>query len=79
LPHREWEASEAAMREADLVVIIGTSGVVYPAAGLPQVAKAAGARILEISPERTDLTRLADWSLRATAAEGAPAIVAAAN
>ena len=79
LPHREWDASEAAMREADLVVIIGTSGVVYPAAGLPQVAKAAGARILEISPDRTDLTRLADWSLRATAAEGAPAIVAAAN
>ena len=79
LPHREWDASEAAMREADLVVIIGTSGVVYPAAGLPQVAKAAGARILEISPERTDLTQLADWSLRATAAEGAPAIVAAAR
>ena len=79
LPQRDWDASEAAMREADLVVIIGTSGVVYPAAGLPQVAKAAGARILEISPDRTDLTRLADWSLRATAAEGAPAIVAAAN
>lgn len=79
LPHKDWDVSEAAMSEADLVVIIGTSGVVYPAAGLPQVAKSAGAKILEISPERTELTGLADWSLRATAAEGVPAIVTAAR
>lgn len=75
LPQDAWGEAEARMTAADLVVVVGTSGVVHPAAGLPAVAKRAGARILEISPEPTDLTPLADVSWRTTAAQGLPQLV----
>ena len=75
LPEKDWSAAEESMRAADLVVIVGTSGVVWPAAGLPEVAKRHGAIVVEVSPARTELTALADWSLRTTAAIGVPALV----
>ncbi|MCF4005585.1 NAD-dependent deacylase [Corynebacterium uropygiale] len=75
LPEREWDAAERAMASADLVLIVGTSGVVFPAAGLPRIAAELGTPILEISPEPTDLTRLCDYSWRSTAATGLPALV----
>ena len=65
------------MGSADLVVIVGTSGVVWPAAGLPNIAAENGTPIVEISPERTDLTDMCTWALRTTAAIGLPAIVEA--
>ena len=37
--------------QSDLVLVIGTSGVVYPAAGLLQVALRRGARLIEVNPE----------------------------
>lgn len=51
-------------------------GVVWPAAGLPALAAKAGTPIIEISPERSDLTSLATWSIRTTAARGIPALTA---
>lgn len=77
LPQREWERAEEGMREADLVVIIGTSGVVQPAASLPLLARQEGVPILEISPASTELSRLAEVSWRATAATALPALVSA--
>lgn len=47
----EMDRIEAALREADLFVSIGTSGAVYPAAGFVQTARYAGARTLEINLE----------------------------
>lgn len=79
LPEKDWEASARSMGEADLVVIVGTSGVVYPAASLPGLAKRRGIPIVEISPAETDLTSLADWSLRTTAAVGVPALAEVAG
>ena len=75
LPQRDFAEAEQSMQDCDLVVIVGTSGVVYPAAGLPQIAAARGVPIVEISPADTDLTPLTTWSLRTTAAEGLPALV----
>ncbi|QNH95349.1 NAD-dependent protein deacylase [Corynebacterium anserum] len=77
LPHKEWIAAEHSMRSADVVIIIGTSGVIWPAAGLPALAAEASIPIIEISPDRTDLTSLATWSIRTTAARGVPALIAA--
>jgi len=45
---------EAAVQECDLFVSIGTSGAVYPAAGLVDEARAAGARTLELNLEPGD-------------------------
>ncbi|EEW50292.1 transcriptional regulator, Sir2 family [Corynebacterium efficiens YS-314] len=75
LPQEEWAVAERRMREADLVVIVGTSGIVYPAASLPVLAHQRGVPILEITPKETDLSRIATYSWRATAAEGLPALV----
>ncbi|MEO5578642.1 MAG: NAD-dependent deacylase [Sphingomicrobium sp.] len=47
----EMERIEAALRECDLFVSIGTSGAVYPAAGFVQTAKYRGAATLEINLE----------------------------
>lgn len=75
LPQREWALAEQRMREADLVVIVGTSGVVQPAASLPLIAVERGTPVVEISPETTELSRFADVSWRTTAAAGLPELV----
>jgi NAD-dependent deacetylase len=75
LPEEAVVASFEAARSADVVLVVGTSSLVYPAAALPQVARAAGAFVVEINPEPTPLTPLADLSLRGTAAALVPAVV----
>ena len=60
----------AAIRNCDLLISIGTSAVVMPAAGFPLEAKGNGAYLLEINPESTDLSAIYDESLRMTASEG---------
>jgi NAD-dependent deacetylase len=56
--------------EIELLLVIGTSGVVYPAAGLPQAAKANGAAIVEINPQETPISDLADEIYREPATSG---------
>ncbi len=51
--------------------------MVYPAAGLPHIARGAGATIVEINPHETDLSDACDITLRSTAAVALPEIVAA--
>ncbi|HLF14207.1 MAG TPA: NAD-dependent deacylase [Bacteroidota bacterium] len=75
LPGQEWNASVDAARRADIFFCVGTSGVVYPAASLPSVAKQAGALVVEINVEPTDLTPAMDESLFGAAGEVLPRIV----
>ena len=42
-----------ALQRCDLFVSVGTSGLVYPAAGFVRVARAAGARTIDVNPEPT--------------------------
>lgn len=74
LPAAAWAAAERAIGEADLVVVVGTSGVVFPAAGLPLQAMHAGVPVVELSPADTDLTPALTASWRTTAATGLPAL-----
>jgi NAD-dependent deacetylase len=75
LPEGVFErAQENAMR-ADLFFVIGTSAVVYPAAGLPITAKQAGARVIEINPERTDISFFADVTVLGKAGEILPQFI----
>ena len=46
--------------QCDVLLLVGTSGTVWPAAELPYVAQRSGARVIEINPESSDLTPLAD-------------------
>ncbi|MBI8999759.1 NAD-dependent deacylase [Corynebacterium sp. CCM 9185] len=75
LPAAEWERAADAMAGADLVVIVGTSGVVQPAASLPLLAVQAAVPVLEITPAPTELTRFTDVSWSTTAARGLPLLV----
>jgi len=54
---------------------VGTSAVVYPAAYLPELCKKRGGILVEINPEETPLTAIADFSFRASAAEVLPKLV----
>ncbi len=56
------EAAEAA-RRSDLFLCVGTSGVVYPAASLPLIARDAGAYVVEVNQERTELSPRLDETL----------------
>ena len=78
LPAGSIEAADAAARECDLLLVVGTSALVYPAAALPVAAREAGARVAEINPEATPLTPTAHFVLRSAAGVALPALVEAA-
>ncbi len=59
-------------RESEVMLVVGTSAVVYPAAALPLAASEAGAKIIEINPDPTPLTSSSDISLRGKAGEILP-------
>jgi len=60
--------------KADLMLVIGTSALVYPAASIPMTAKESGVKIIEINPESTPLTPHAEVSLRGKAGDVLPDI-----
>ncbi|MEF3082630.1 NAD-dependent deacetylase [Luteimonas sp. SMYT11W] len=64
-----WDAAEAAVDACDLLVVVGTASLVWPAAGLPERALRAGTPVLDINPQATPLSSraTAHWSLTATA------------
>jgi NAD-dependent protein deacetylase/lipoamidase len=69
LPILAWEQAIEAARRADLFMVIGTSGMVYPAAGLVALAHRAGARVVVVNREATAPEDLADWILRGQSGE----------
>ncbi len=66
-----------ASEEADIFFSIGTSAVVHPAASLPMMAKQSGATLVEINPDRTPLTDLADFYFEARSGEFLPELISA--
>ena len=76
LPRNAWRDAEAAARSADLFLVIGTSAVVYPAAGLAQIAKSSGARVGEINIAETVLSERIDSFLQGPSGELLPQLIA---
>jgi NAD-dependent deacetylase len=54
------------------MVVIGTSGVVYPVAYLPQVAKENGAHVIDVNLDRTPISEIADEVFLSPAGEIIP-------
>jgi NAD-dependent deacetylase len=67
LPDASWSAAMQAVEGCDLLLVIGTSGLVHPAAGLPGLAKARGAYVVEVNPIETALSGVADATIRLSA------------
>ncbi len=72
LPERPWQASVDAVQRADLLIVVGTSGIVYPAAGLPEMALAQGTVVVEVNPEETPLSSSATLAVRQSASDALP-------
>lgn len=70
LPESAWLQAQDAVAACDLLLVIGTSNLVYPAAALPLAALEAGTPVLEINPQPTALSARADTSWRLPASEG---------
>ena len=74
-----WEAQSKAMeaaRRCDLVLVIGTSAVVYPAVEIPITAKESGAKLIEINVELTPLThQVSDYIIQGRSGEILPRLV----
>jgi len=77
LPPESLERAYRAIQRCQAMLVVGTSGTVYPAASFPSMAKAAGARVVEVNPERTAITPEADVFLRGKAGELLPRLVQA--
>ncbi|WP_350562539.1 NAD-dependent deacylase [Psychrobacter sp. CAL346-MNA-CIBAN-0220] len=56
LPVQAWQTAESAAANCEVFISIGTSSLVYPAAGLAQLARQNGAKIIEINPNPTPNT-----------------------
>lgn len=56
IPPEALVESERCAARTDVMIIVGTTGEVYPAAGIPRAASARGARIIEINPEKSSYT-----------------------
>jgi NAD-dependent deacetylase len=75
IPIQALRDSDEAAADCDVFMSIGTAAVVYPAAGLAERAARSGARIIEINPEPTALSPLADIELRGPAGELLPQLL----
>ncbi|HSB45213.1 MAG TPA: NAD-dependent deacylase [Nitrospira sp.] len=65
----------AVLQTCEILLVIGTSGVVYPAAGFASVAKEAGAFVAEINLEPTPHSELVDFSLQGRAKDVVPLLL----
>ncbi|MBX3659343.1 MAG: NAD-dependent deacylase [Ramlibacter sp.] len=68
LPLKTLAAAQQAARACDVLLVVGTSGQVYPAAGLAQTAQDAGAHVVVVNTAPTALDAVADVVLRGSAA-----------
>ena len=60
MPAYEMQRSQELAEQCDLVIVLGSSLTVYPAAGFPEYAKRAGAKLAIVNREETALDNLAD-------------------
>jgi len=74
IPEQALAGSFAAAERCSVFLSIGTSSLVYPAAGLAEIALRGGALLVEINPQPTPLSSLAEHRFEAPAAEVLPAL-----
>jgi NAD-dependent deacetylase len=78
LPPEAISKAQRATEQCELFLSLGTSGVVHPAAALIELAWNSGAAILEINPEQTPYSHLANWAIRGKTGEVLPRLIAEA-
>jgi NAD-dependent deacetylase len=75
LPEKAVAEALAEIERCDAMLVVGTSGVVFPAASYPLIAKQRGATIVAVNLEPTPITEIADLFLRGPSGEILPRVV----
>jgi NAD-dependent deacetylase len=75
LPEGIMKEAEHAVAASQVFLVIGTSAVVYPAAGLVPFAKQSGATVIEVNPEATAFSDMVDFSFQEPAGELLPKLL----
>jgi len=75
LPQEALQQAMEALTACDILFSVGTSGIVYPAAALPGLAKENGALVIEVNPVETPLSSMLDLTLRGPAGEIMPRLI----
>lgn len=77
LPPRAWNPAEQAASDCDLMIVVGTSATVHPAALLPELARRVGARIILVNKDPDMRPRGGDIAFTAGAAIALPELIKA--
>ena len=77
LPRAAFRAAERAAERCQVMLVVGTSGAVWPAAGLATLARTAGAKVVILNPQASEIDAEAHLVLRGTAAETLPPLLQA--
>ena len=75
IPAAALDDAFAAAADCDVFLSVGTSSLVYPAAGLADIAKETGATVVEINPQPTDLADSISFAIAANAGAVLPELV----
>lgn len=77
LPADAIDRAQALCADCDVLLVVGTSGVVYPAAAMPLLAAEAGATVIDVNPERDAIAAAAELFLQGPGGEVLPELVVA--
>ncbi len=75
IPPYALQRSQEETMKCDCMLLLGTSGVVYPTAGFPLIAKRRGATIIEVNLYESDLSPICDMSIRGPAGQILPRLI----
>jgi NAD-dependent deacetylase len=75
IPQDVWQSSLEFLTTTDVAIICGTSGVVWPAAAIPEIAQQSGVKTIEVNLEATPITSIVNVSIQGKAGEILPQIV----
>jgi len=79
LPEGMMAEAEHAVMASEVMLVVGTSAQVYPAASLIPLAKQAGARVIQVNLERTPYSDIVDCALEGPAGELLPQLIGESN
>lgn len=79
LPSAAIQRATKFSQNCDVMLVVGTSGLVSPASQLPAIAKQAAAKIIEVNPDYSMITRIADIKLNGASGEILPKVIEALN
>ena len=75
LPPQAWKAAVLLVKDCDLLISVGTSGIVMPAAGLPDLALASGASVIHVNKADVSMGGQKEFMLVGAAAEVLPMLL----